>query len=179
MGGFAYFALDDGGEVSQTPVKLTSRGVRFLMEHEPDLIPDRSKSSSLGNMLLFFQVAWFCLSCASRLGEHLPLSLLEVTTLAHGLCTLASYAARRPKPQNIDEPTWISMEGERAREALSLLRLVSENNWLGLSLSANENTAPTALDSTSVLAREAAPRYLRSDGDSRKLYAEPGRPLKI
>ncbi len=99
------------------------------MKHEPDLIPDlpltsiidRSKSNSLGKALLFVQVAWFCLSCASRLGEHLPLSLLEVSTLAHGLCTLGCYAVWWSKPLNIDEPTWIQIGNEHAREAAALM----------------------------------------------------------
>ncbi len=63
------------------------------------------------------------MNCASRLGAGLPLSLLEVSTLAHGLYTLASYAAWWSKPLNIDEPSLIS--GQRARDALALMRMLS------------------------------------------------------
>jgi len=135
MGGFTCFDLDKDGKIGRRRMKFTSAGVRFLMEHEPDLIPDlsltsitdRSNSSSMGKALLFVQVGWFCLNSASRLGECLPLSLLEVSTLAHGLCTLASYAAWWYKLLNIDEPTWIRMSSERAREALALMQVLHRN----------------------------------------------------
>ncbi len=133
------FAFKDG----RIRKKLTFDGVRFLMKHDLDLIPDlsiesitdRAAFSSLGKAVLFFQVAWFCLNCASRLGEHLSLSLLEVSTLAHGICTLASFAVWSYKPQNIDEPTWISTSGSsakevRARWALSLIEgLKLHKSW--------------------------------------------------
>ncbi len=135
-GGFVCFYMDDNGKISQRPLKFTAEGVQFLMEHEPDLIPDialtsitdRSKSNSLGKALLLVQVVWFCVNCGSRLRERLPLSLLEVSTLAHGLCTLASYVAWWSKPLNIDEPTWITMSGEHARQALALA-LVLHRDW--------------------------------------------------
>lgn len=65
MGGFACVALDEDGKFGQRRVKFTAKGIRFLMKHEPDLIPDlsltsitdRSESSSLGKALLFVQVA--------------------------------------------------------------------------------------------------------------------------
>jgi len=137
MGGFAFTVDDDLTDDfkdffpdGQTCVNCTASGVQFLMEHCPDLISDlsltditdRAGSSSLGKTLLIVQVVWFCLNCASRLREHLPLSLLEVSTLAHGLCTLASYALWWSKPQNINAPTWIPDGGSEqlqlARKAL-------------------------------------------------------------
>jgi len=125
MGGFAiaFPPADDGTERRAT---LTVENIRSLLENEPDFtlpklqvpltsITDRSKSSSLGKALLFVQVAWFCLNCASRLAQRLPLSLLEVSTLAHGVCTLASYAVWWSKPLNIDEPTLIDVQSQEYR----------------------------------------------------------------
>ncbi len=142
MGGFACIVSDGDGKV--TPAKFTARGIRFLSEREPNFIipqlqvpltsiTDRSKSSSLGKALLIIQVAWFCLNCLSRLIENLPLSLLEVSTLAHGLYTLASFAAWSYKPQNVDEPTWIPISGDdqthkHAREALALMQLAYDSD---------------------------------------------------
>ncbi len=122
MGGFAiaFPPADDGTE---SRANLTVENIRSLMKDKPDFIipklqvpltsiTDRSKSSSLGKALLFVQVAWFCLNCASRLAQRLPLSLLEVSTLAHGVCTLASYAVWWSKPLNIDEPTLIHVQSQ-------------------------------------------------------------------
>ncbi|KLO14048.1 hypothetical protein SCHPADRAFT_827007, partial [Schizopora paradoxa] len=114
MGGFAFKkSVSEDGRWCSRPQKLTIKGVKFVMQHAPDLIPDipitsitdRSKSNSLGKTLLAVQVAWFCLNCASRLAECLPLSLLEVSTLAHGLFTLSSYAMWWSKPLSVEEPT--------------------------------------------------------------------------
>ncbi len=117
MGGFA-IAFPPANDGTEGRATLTVENIRSLIEREPDFIipklqvhltsiTDRSKSTSLGKALLSVQVAWFCLTCASRLAQRLPLSLLEVSTLAHGVCTLASYAVWWFKPLNIDEPTLI------------------------------------------------------------------------
>lgn len=139
MGGFVFDLNDDDGEPeepiflhqSRTRMTLTSVGVRFLMEHHPNLLPDlsensitdRTRASSLSKAILLAQLAWFCMSCAARLGQGLPLSLLEVTTLAHGLCTLVTYLLWWSKPLNVAEPTLI--RGKEAREACALMTMCS------------------------------------------------------
>ncbi len=88
----------EGRARTRTRVRITSSGFRFLMEYDPDLIPqlskasitDRSKSSSLGKALLLAQLVWFCANCATRLFQGLPLSLLEISTLTNGICSIAS-----------------------------------------------------------------------------------------
>ncbi|KLO05774.1 hypothetical protein SCHPADRAFT_791836, partial [Schizopora paradoxa] len=55
--------------------------------------------------LLLGQLAWFCAICVFRLVQNLPLSLLEVTTVAHSVCTLVTYGFWSRKPLNINEPT--------------------------------------------------------------------------
>jgi len=139
MGGFVVDLLDEHGNnegprflpADQTRMTLTAEGVQFLLEYDPDLIPDLSKSSitdrlkagNLNKALLVVQVMWFCTSCISRLANSLPLSLLEVSTVAHAICTLITYALWWNKPHGIDKPT--SIRGERAREALALMRMAS------------------------------------------------------
>ncbi|KLO14733.1 hypothetical protein SCHPADRAFT_825899 [Schizopora paradoxa] len=122
---------DDGGGNNGTRARMTitPNGFLFLLERDPFLIPnlsvksitDRSKSSNLGKALLVLQLTWFFANCISRLKERLPLTLLEVTTAAHGIITLASYAAWWYKPLNIDEPTLIG--GEQAEEVFALMRM--------------------------------------------------------
>jgi len=59
------------------------------------------------------------MSCASRLVQHLPLSLLEVSTAAHAFCTLVTYFVWWSKPLNIPVPT--VLRGKEAQEVHALL----------------------------------------------------------
>ncbi|KAI3611655.1 hypothetical protein WG66_007704, partial [Moniliophthora roreri] len=139
MGGYVFDFVDDDGQYTGlqflpagcTRMSITAEGIRFLMKHDPDLIPDlsetsitdRTQASSLSKAVLLLQVLWFCTNCASRLGQGLPLSLLEVSTVAHGLCTLVTYVLWWSKPLNVAEPTTIS--GEHAQQACALMTMCS------------------------------------------------------
>ncbi|KAI0758914.1 hypothetical protein C8Q74DRAFT_272047 [Fomes fomentarius] len=114
---------------------LTAAGIRFLLEHDPDLIPDlslseikdRSKEGGMEKAILVWQVIWFILDCLNRLAQGLPLSLLEVSTIAHALCALLTCAMWWKKPKDVSEPTvienpharplgaWMSMASKRRR----------------------------------------------------------------
>ncbi|KAI0707896.1 hypothetical protein C8Q76DRAFT_800199 [Earliella scabrosa] len=91
---------------------LTEYGVQALIRREPEFIPDipvdelldRGKADGLAKLLLTWQMLWFCLSCLNRGVQHLPLSLLEVTTIAHALCALLTYAAWWKKPKDVGQP---------------------------------------------------------------------------
>ncbi|KAI0707885.1 hypothetical protein C8Q76DRAFT_816437 [Earliella scabrosa] len=105
---------------------LTEPSVRFLMDKYPEFIPDihvdelldRGKADGLAKMLLTWQVLWFCLSCLNRDVQHLPLSLLEVTTIAHALCALLTYAAWWKKPKDIGQPIVIGTQSSVDRQLL-------------------------------------------------------------
>ncbi|EKM56212.1 uncharacterized protein PHACADRAFT_209689 [Phanerochaete carnosa HHB-10118-sp] len=95
---------------------ITAQGVCYLMEHAPGLIPDLSKASILNRCrsnafakaLLVLKLFHFCVSCALRLLRSLPLSLFEVSTLAHAICAVTTYAIWWNKPFDIAEPTVIA-----------------------------------------------------------------------
>ncbi len=117
---------------------LTPMGVLFFMEHAPSLIPDisssdildRSKADGLAKILLVCQVLWFLLTCINRAVQGLPLSLLEIVTIAHALCSLLTYALWWRKPKDVDHQTviedpnarpigaWLSMKSEACRTLL-------------------------------------------------------------
>ncbi|KLO10721.1 hypothetical protein SCHPADRAFT_999341 [Schizopora paradoxa] len=163
---------------ARTRAIITPDGVRFLMEHDPDLIPDlselsiksRSKSNGLNKALLVFQLLSFCSSCISRLASHLPLTLLEVVTAAHGFCTLATYAAWWHKPLNIEEPILIT--GERAQEAFAFLTIVGRGDIDPLkeeARSVSSADCKTDLKSEMASALRAAKRFGISDGELESL----------
>ena len=142
MGGFAFlseeyddktFTIDEG--LFTLPVQRRADhhvpsydALIYIMKHFPHLITDvpeetildRAQSNSISKAILIVQVGWFCANCVSRLIQHLPLSLLEVSTAAHALCTLLTYVVWWFKPFNIPEP--IILRGKEAREVHALLR---------------------------------------------------------
>lgn len=97
---------------------LTPDGVQFLLQHAPDVIPDlaledirdRSKADGLAKALLVCQVLWFLLTCINRSVQGLPLSLLEVSTIVHALCSLLTYGAWWYKPKDISQPTIVASD---------------------------------------------------------------------
>ena len=138
MGGFAFCAsYDEGAPKSLFEISTNLRSAvevpksetfLYIMEHFPDIITDiteeyildRAASSSLSKALLIVQVAWFCINCASRLFQRLPLSLLEVSTAAHAFCTLITYLVWLSKPHNVSTPTLL--REKEAREVYALLK---------------------------------------------------------
>ena len=122
MGGFA---VDTPEPISvfgeETRFVLNPKGISYVMEHYPHLIPDisatslkdRSKADGIAKALLVCQVLYFCASCVLRAVEVLPLSLLEITTLAHALCALLTYAVWWEKPLSIMEPTLLGTRHPR------------------------------------------------------------------
>ena len=147
MGGFAFYGSYDENtpnsnvkesffEISTTPgrpVEIPNfETLVYIMKHFPHIITDipeeyildRAASSGMSKALLIVQVAWFCTSCASRLFEGLPLSLLEVSTAAHAFCTLLTYFVWWSKPINVAAPT--ILREKDAQEVYALLKCSEE-----------------------------------------------------
>ena len=131
MGGFVLDTSPTPILGSETRFVLTPRGVRFVMKNAPELIPDlsedslldRSKADGFQKSLFIWQLGYFCCSCAERLVVGLPVSLLEVSTVAHALCMLSVCLLWWRKLWNVLEPTIIS--GPRARDIAALLLLTT------------------------------------------------------
>ena len=68
---------------------ITARGILLLARcgHLPDIsledILDKSKASGLAKALVMLQASWILLSILGRLVARLPVTLLEVNTVAH------------------------------------------------------------------------------------------------
>ncbi|KAK0712569.1 hypothetical protein B0T26DRAFT_856727 [Lasiosphaeria miniovina] len=54
-------------------------------------IDDKSKANIIQKFLVVIQVTWMAVQCAFRAAWGLPISLLEIHTLVHVVCTLAMY----------------------------------------------------------------------------------------
>ncbi|KAF7971479.1 hypothetical protein HWV62_20998 [Athelia sp. TMB] len=64
-------------------------------------LSDKSKGDVLSKGIAILQTIWFVVQCIARLAEHLPLTNLEVMTLAYTVMTVAMYITWWDKPLNI------------------------------------------------------------------------------
>jgi len=115
MGGFAIDtcakAQEERDFVHGSPrLTVTGAGALFLAHHGclPDIseevITDKSKADPIAKSLVCIQAGWLIVQCIARLAAGLPVTLLEVATLAHSLCALAMYLLWWNKPLDISEP---------------------------------------------------------------------------
>ena len=123
MGGFAFEPRQFGKSFLPGNLKrltLTLTAVEFLAVNEPELLPkiseedikDKSKASALAKTLVCLQASWFCFQCVIRVQQGLAITLLELNTFAHAICTLLIYLLWWNKPLDIEQPTII--RGEHA-----------------------------------------------------------------
>ena len=192
MGGFAFYGSDMGGiptvEESLADLSTNPRFVvevpnfetlTYIIKHFPQIITDtdeetildRAESSSLGKAVLIVQVVWFCTNCASRLIQRLPLSLLEVSTAAHGFCTLLTYFVWWSKPLNVATPT--IMRGKQAWEVYALLKC---DHWeygealeMAWERAAGDPSGPTGREKI-ILAANALQRLLPNPQEPSRHY---------
>ncbi|KAI9887706.1 MAG: hypothetical protein M1823_000455 [Watsoniomyces obsoletus] len=100
-----------------TRVSICAHGVPLLAELGllPDLsaafIRDKSKADNVAKTLAIAQASWLVLQCIGRAAMHLPLTLLEINTLAHVVCAFVIYFLWWSKPLDIQDPTVLEGDG--------------------------------------------------------------------
>ncbi|KAK3345785.1 hypothetical protein B0T25DRAFT_264100 [Lasiosphaeria hispida] len=132
---------------------LTGNGVAIVAKHALDAIPDlpkdaiedKSKGSAFAKTLVCLQAFWFCVQCLTRFSQKLGISLLELNTFGHAICTLVTYFLWWCKPLDVQEPEPIPVTleshlelviamsvfgkfGETARESVHLHR--DNSTWI-------------------------------------------------
>ena len=101
MGGF-YFYGESGPRHPLSPanvIELVSRG--HLVPPSPEELANQSKGDALSKAVAIVQALWFVTQCIARRVERLPMTNLEVMTLAYTAITVAMYAVWWYKPLNI------------------------------------------------------------------------------
>ena len=112
MGGFA-FTLDESLPFASNHPRLTitPRGMALLAQcgHLPDItkeeILDKSKADNLSKFISCLQAIWMLIQILGRVATNLPVTQLEVNTVAHILCAFLIYILWWHKPKLIAEPT--------------------------------------------------------------------------
>ena len=97
---------------------LTPQGVLLLFEL--GLLPgvktlkrciaDKNKADSLAKGLICFQAVWMLLQTITRKASGLPVTLLELNTIAHVVCAVVLYILWWDKPQDVKEPEVIRIK---------------------------------------------------------------------
>ena len=120
MGGFHLFerSLEETGEdnrnISQEDDKplhpLQASDLEDCNGYESFIMPtkteiqDRGKSDWLAKSLVLLQTSWFIMQCIARAREHLPVTHLEIVTVAYAVMNFVIYIFWWNKPLNINRP---------------------------------------------------------------------------
>ncbi|KAG2098747.1 uncharacterized protein F5147DRAFT_815703 [Suillus discolor] len=106
MGGFMLY-LDDKPRATLKPKELK----RFVLEGSVEMpiiveadIEDRSKGDALSKGIAILQLAWFVLQLVARYIQNLPVTLLELDTLAVAALTSIAYGFWWKKPKDVGRP---------------------------------------------------------------------------
>ena len=75
----------------------------FIMPTKAE-IQDRGKSDWLAKLLVLLQTLWFIMQCIARAREHLPVTHLEIVTLAYAAMNFVIYIFWWNKPLNVNRP---------------------------------------------------------------------------
>ena len=67
-------------------------------------IQDKGKSDWLAKSLVLLQTSWFIMQCIARAREHLPVTHLEIVTLAYAAMNFVIYGFWWNKPLNVNRP---------------------------------------------------------------------------
>ena len=117
MGGFVFDLEEDCAAEHDTftpkypRLTLTPRGMAllarcgYLPKISKEDILDKNKSDNLSKMISIVQALWMLAQIIGRLIVDLPVTLLEVNTLAHIMCAIIIYILWWDKPKLINEPT--------------------------------------------------------------------------
>lgn len=111
---------------------LTPVALRVLAEDAPELLPDmsapsildKSKANAIAKFLVCTQAVWFLTQTIGRLATRLPITLLELNTGLHAVCSLFIYLAWWQKPLDIEEPYLMKIVGQFAMKICAWMLVV-------------------------------------------------------
>ncbi|KAG1717708.1 hypothetical protein EDB19DRAFT_1889306, partial [Suillus lakei] len=106
MGGFMLY-VDGEPRGTLHPLEL----LQFVRKGSVDMpvisqkeIEDRSKGDGLSKCIALFQLAWFFVQLVARYVQNLPITLLEIDTLAVAALTCVAYGLWWKKPKDVRYP---------------------------------------------------------------------------
>jgi hypothetical protein len=169
-GGFMLAVPDCGG--MQFPI--TAKQILWLVEHEFLDIPciareeiwDKSKADFFAKAIAAMQVGWFVIQFVARGAQKLPITLLEVATLALISCSAASFFFWFCKPLDVGLPTTLELKNARTGQPQTIANVL-----LSAGEDAKQQWRDTPMDFCDPL------KYSSEELPFNKLWGENQRPL--
>ena len=90
-------------------------------------IKDRGKSDWLAKTLVLLQTSWFVVQCIARAVERLPVTHLEIVTLAYAAMNFVIYVFWWNKPLNVDRPVRVFQKSDVEEPISEARRSASDN----------------------------------------------------
>jgi hypothetical protein len=106
MGGFLLY-VNDEPRATLTPDELrdfVSDGLVDMPDIVQAEIEDRSKGDVLSKGIAILQLLWFVTQLVARYAQNLPITLLEIDTLAVAALTSIAYGWWWKKPKDVGRP---------------------------------------------------------------------------
>ena len=92
-------------------------------------IEDKGKSDWLAKSLVLLQTSWFVMQCIARAIEHLPITHLEIVTLAYAAMNFVIYIFWWNKPLNVNRPVRVFQKSGPSATQLSRNRTRRLRAW--------------------------------------------------
>ncbi|CAO2654198.1 Nn.00g109310.m01.CDS01 [Neocucurbitaria sp. VM-36] len=125
----AFYANMGGFRIEQTthnvdernearPEYITAFPVYSLLRSQVDLetfpsrkeIKDKGKADVMAKALTIVQIVWILVQSVARIVQHLPLTTLEISTLAYIPCAIIAYILWWNKPYEVNMPTRLHLK---------------------------------------------------------------------
>ncbi|KAJ7057841.1 hypothetical protein C8F01DRAFT_1256456 [Mycena amicta] len=101
MGGF----VDREGHPIVTCAQIEQPGcLEAVKDVSESAIDDKSKGDTFSKGIAFFQGVWFVVQCIARAAQHLPITELEVATLAFAFINIFTWLLWWHKPLDVQDP---------------------------------------------------------------------------
>lgn len=104
---------------SKNVVPLIQAGLIRPCDLEPDEIEDRAKADASAKLFTVLQSSWVVVNILARAAYHLPISPIEITTVAYVVCAALSYGLWWYMPRDIQ--TRINIHLPYARDGDDML----------------------------------------------------------
>ena len=113
-------ARDLYGDATRRSIRDMHQSIRADIDFTSFTVPteeeikDRGKSDWLAKSLVLLQTSWFMMQCIARAIDHLPVTHLEIVTLAYAAMNFVIYIFWWNKPLNVNRPVRVFRKSERS-----------------------------------------------------------------
>ena len=113
-------ARDLYGDATRRSIRDMPQSIRADIDFTSFTVPtkeeieDKGKSDWLAKSLVLLQTSWFIMQCVARAIDHLPVTHLEIVTLAYAAMNFVIYIFWWNKPLNVNRPVRVFRKSKRS-----------------------------------------------------------------